>query len=368
MKLRWALLLVLFLLMVVKSDGQSKSGSLCPQRLKLLFAGDIMGHGPQIHAAFDSISGKYNYQPCFTFVDSLVHSADIAFANLEVTLAGPEYTGYPQFSSPDELAQAIKATGFNCLVTANNHSADRGKKGIIRTINVLDDLKIKHTGTFLNQNQRDTVYPLVLEKNNIRLSILNYTYGTNGNAVPGPCIVNVIDTILIKRDLEKAGKQRPDFIIAFVHWGNEYQREENDEQRAFATFMLRNGIDAIIGSHPHVVQPVKIIYVGKDSLNKHLVAFSLGNFISNQRNRFTDGGIMTELYLEKDTATRVKEVKVIPVWVYKNVGVIPSGYSVIPITKTCNSVEGRIQGIDNINAYRLFMKDIKDQIGGLISF
>jgi poly-gamma-glutamate capsule biosynthesis protein CapA/YwtB (metallophosphatase superfamily) len=110
----------------------------------------------------------------------MLQDADIAIANLEVTLAGKPYKGYPEFSSPDELADAIKNAGFNVLVTANNHSMDRSKAGLERTIKVLDEKGIIRTGTFEDEAQRNRDYPLIIEKNNIRLAILNYTYGTNG--------------------------------------------------------------------------------------------------------------------------------------------------------------------------------------------
>src|SRR5262245_55818360 len=149
-------------------------------RLSLLFAGDVMGHDSQIASAFDANSKSFDYTSCFAAVKPYVDAADIAIANLEVTLGGRPYTGYPQFSSPDALALTLKEVGFDALVTANNHCVDRGKPGIDRTIAMLDSFNIPHTGTFVDTVSRMNDSPLLLEKNGFKIALLNYTYGTNG--------------------------------------------------------------------------------------------------------------------------------------------------------------------------------------------
>ena len=167
------------------------------QEMSLLFLGDIMGHGPQIKSAWNDSLKKYDYNKVFEPVEEIISSVDFAVANLEVTLAGPPFDGYPQFSSPDELAEACKNNGIDVLVTANNHSCDRGSMGILRTNRVLDSLEILHTGTFSNQQNRDSLNLLVLEKENIRIGLLNYTYGTNGIPFHAPTYVNLLDSSLI---------------------------------------------------------------------------------------------------------------------------------------------------------------------------
>lgn len=281
-------------------------------RLKLVFAGDIMGHDSQIAAS--RTADGYSYDTCFSVLEPYIKDADIAIANLEVTLAGPPFKGYPQFSSPDDLAVAARNSGFDLLLTANNHSLDRRKSGMERTIDVLDTLNIIRTGTFKDDEQRKKEYPLIIEKNNIRLAILNYTYGTNGIPSQEPNVVNLIDREQIKADLEKARTAEPDYTLVTIHWGLEYQREESEQQRELARFIAENGADAIIGSHPHVVQPVKEIESGEKST---LVVYSLGNFISNQRKRYTDGGILFEMTLEKTDTTMLADYGYLPVWVYK---------------------------------------------------
>lgn len=280
--------------------------------LRLVFVGDIMGHDSQIESA--RTGEGYSYDTCFAFLKPIIQEADIAIANLEVTLAGPPYKGYPQFSSPDELILAAKNAGFDLFITANNHSLDRKNQGLERTLDILDEKEILKTGTFRNQEERSAYYPMIIEKNNIRLALLNYTYGTNGLKVEEPNVVNYIDKQQIASDLEKAKLAEPDFTIVTIHWGLEYQRKENEKQKELANFIIENGADAIIGSHPHVVQPIRSITAGE---RKGLVVFSLGNFISNQRKRYTDGGILFEMTLTKEIDTRISDYKYEPVWVYK---------------------------------------------------
>jgi poly-gamma-glutamate capsule biosynthesis protein CapA/YwtB (metallophosphatase superfamily) len=276
-----------------------------------------MGHDAQIDAAYYKETRKYDYSFCFSELKSTIQKADIAIGNLEVTLGGEPYTGYPKFSSPDALAAALKDAGFDILINANNHALDRGKEGLERTIDVAGEEGLIITGTFKSDGNRETSYPLVVEKNNIMLGILNYTYGTNGLISSPPDIVNYIDTILIRNDIQKLKKVNPDFIIACMHWGIEYEPEENNAQRSIARFLANEGVDAIIGSHPHVVQPFEILYNGEDSADFVPVIYSLGNFISNQRERYRNGGIIFKLELTKTGKTLPTGFSYIPVWVQK---------------------------------------------------
>ncbi|MDR2475686.1 MAG: CapA family protein [Bacteroidales bacterium] len=267
------------------------------QRISLLFAGDAMQHLPQINSA--KTDSGYNYSSCFQYIKDEISAADIAVINLETTHAGAPYRGFPAFSAPDKFSAALQEAGFDIFLTCNNHSADQGKKGINRTIDVLDSLQIKHTGTFKNLQQRKLFYPLIIIKNGIRLAFLNYTYGTNGIAVEAPTIVNIINDKQIMEDIEEAKRYKPDMIIACMHWGVEYQRQPNNEQRRLAKLMTENGVGVIIGSHPHVIQPIEAKTDEKGQIG-HIVAYSLGNFISNQNSRYTDSGAIIRIELEKD--------------------------------------------------------------------
>lgn len=274
-------------------------------RLSLLFLGDIMQHDSQISAAYDPVSDRYDYTHSIEHVAPLFQSVDLTIGNLEVTLGGPPYKGYPQFSAPDELVYAFKDAGLDVLVTANNHCVDRGRKGLERTIAVLDSLQIPHTGTFIDSASRAQTYPLIVERNNLRLSLLNYTYGTNGIRIPKPNVVNLIDTAQIAADLTAARAQNTDAIIVFFHWGSEYQSLPNKSQKDAAEFCLKRGARLVIGAHPHVVQPMEW---RKET--DQLVVYSLGNFVSGQRTRYRDGGAMVFVDLEKvatpnDTTTRI---------------------------------------------------------------
>ena len=288
------------------------------QEMSLLFLGDIMGHGPQIKSAWNDSLKKYDYNKVFEPVEDIISSVDFAVANLEVTLAGPPFDGYPQFSSPDELAEACKSNGIDVLVTANNHSCDRGSRGIVRTNRVLDSLEILHTGTFSNQQNRDSLNLLVLEKENIRIGLLNYTYGTNGIPFHAPTYVNLLDSSLIKKDLKFARTKNLDKLIVFVHWGAEYQDQPNLYQKNFNQFFKRQGVDIVIGSHPHVVQPMHYI---KNNDKEFLTVYSLGNFVSNQRDFRKDGGVMFRCSIVKRDKASISDKEYILTWVnkfYKN--------------------------------------------------
>lgn len=278
--------------MSINKDPIVKSDS-----LTLLFIGDIMGHDTQIKAAYSNKNKRYQYESVFAPVKHIIEKADISIANLEVTLAGKPYRGYPAFSSPDALLFACKSAGIDILMTSNNHSCDRGKKGITRTLKMLDSLSLKHTGTFKDNKARKESNLLITNKNNIKLGYLNYTYGTNGIKTPKPCIVNKIDTTQMAIDISDSKSQQLDKLIVMIHWGLEYQSHPSKQQIKIANFLFRHGVDIIIGSHPHVLQRME--FVTKNN-KQQLVVYSLGNFVSNQRTRKRDGGAMVEIKLKKE--------------------------------------------------------------------
>jgi poly-gamma-glutamate synthesis protein (capsule biosynthesis protein) len=222
----------------------------------------------------------------------------LAIVNLEGPLGGRPHKGYPQFSIPDEFAVALKDAGFSVFLTANNHAVDCYSKGINRTIDVLDSLGVYHTGTFKKASDREHDYPLIVEKKGIRTAFLNYTYDTNGIDPADPCMVNCIDTALIKKDIRKALQANPDVIIAAMHWGEEYRLNQSKSQEELARFLISQGVDLIIGSHPHVVQPSQI-FTDPISKRSHLIVYSLGNFVSGMSGANTAGGQMISVTLKK---------------------------------------------------------------------
>lgn len=282
------------------------------ERLSLLFVGDLMQHQAQIDAA--RTSKGYDYTDCFKHVKEKISRADIAIANLEVTLGGKPYRGYPAFSAPDEFLFAVREAGFDVLLTANNHCLDRGTRGVNRTIQMLDSLQVLHTGTFADAEERAKSYPLVVEKNGFRLVLLNYTYDTNGLRPQEPVHVNYIHREEIKADILKARRMRPDVIIACMHWGVEYESLPARAEQELAEWLLSQGVDHVIGSHPHVIQPIEV-RLDEKTPGRHLVAYSLGNFISNMSQRKTDGGLILEMELQRVAGiTRLSDCRYSLVW------------------------------------------------------
>jgi len=280
---------ILLLLSISTAFGQNEA--------TLLFVGDLMQHSPQFKRA-QQADGTYNYDVCFEEVKPHIEAADVAIGNLEVTLGGPPYTGYPCFSAPDDWLWAIKKAGFDMLTTSNNHCLDRGRRGLERTLMMTDSLGFLTLGTYRNAEERLRRYPLVLELNGIRFAFVTYTYDMNGFEVEAPNVVNVIDTTLMKRDILMARAMRPDVIIAIMHWGTEYMLQPDSYQRFHARWLLDHGVDHIIGGHPHVIQPTEY-FPYADKPDYHLVVWSQGNFISNMSAPHTTEGTMITLTFRK---------------------------------------------------------------------
>lgn len=306
------------------------------ERITLLFVGDLMQHDAQIKAA--KTTTGYDYTDCFKHVKEEISRADIAVANLEVTLGGKPYRGYPSFSAPDEFLYAVKDAGFDVLLTGNNHCLDRGSRGLERTILMLDSLDFAYAGTYVNEEERRERYPLLVEKNGFRIVFLNYTYGTNGLEPVSPRIVNYMDKEQMKEDIVLARRMRPDAIIACMHWGIEYRLLPRKAEKDLADWLLAQGVDHVIGSHPHVLQPME---VKRDAHTpaKHLVVYSLGNFISNMSKENTDGGAMVRLELVKySDIVQMRSCDYSLVWTSrpflsgkKNYEVYPAGFVNKPI-------------------------------------
>lgn len=265
--------------------------------ISIYFAGDIMQHDAQLKAALRA-DGTYDYTGCFTQVTPEIEAADIAVCNFETTLGGAPYSGYPQFCSPDELAAAVRDAGFDIFLTANNHCLDRRTRGLVRTLDVLDSLGIPHLGTYRDQAERDSLYPYIIERNSMRIALLNYTYATNGIPVAAPCIVNYIDTTQIKADVIRARQLHADCIIACMHWGTEYRLEPDKSQKTLEEWLYSIGVDHIIGGHPHVVQPVRTL-PHRYHAGSSLTVWSLGNYISNMSAPHTFQGLAVTTRLIK---------------------------------------------------------------------
>ncbi len=263
--------------------------------LTILFAGDAMMHRAQIE---NGRSGDtFDLSGYFSHIEKEIRSADLAVVNLEAPLGGAPYRGYPAFSAPDAFARTLQEAGFDFFLLANNHCLDRSTRGLVRTVRQLDSLQISHTGVFLDSLHRSRRYPMLLRKKGFRLIMLNYTYATNGLRVDSPRIVNYMDKSVMAADIAEAKLFNPDFIIAHMHWGEEYKQKPSHEQKALADWLIDQGVDLIIGSHPHVIQPMELRKSGEGGDKDRLIVYSLGNFISNMTAENTYGGALVKAVL-----------------------------------------------------------------------
>lgn len=275
--------------------------------LNMLFLGDIMQHSSQLQSAYSGAGDKrssnsYNYTPYFKYLESYFKEAHIVAANMETTFAPAPYTGYPAFASPSSLARDAMKAGINLFFAANNHSVDKGAKGIKGSIALFQELDVPYAGIYVNAAQEYESHPLIIERKGIKLAFLNYTYGTNGISVPSPYVVKFLDSTVVKNDLQKASMTNADCIIVSVHWGDEYKINAGQRQKKWESLFYRYGANLVIGSHPHVPQEV-ISYRDSTGRVTAITAYSLGNAISNMSAKNTRIGIMLGVNLIKEAYT-----------------------------------------------------------------
>lgn len=298
--------------------------------ITIIFSGDLMQHISQINAA-KKLDGSYCYDSVFVNMAPFWGSADFAVVNLETTIGTDnKYSGYPYFAAPKELVGALKRSGIDVIAFANNHTCDKGAKGIRKTLEIIRKENLNQVGI------NDSIH--FFNKHSKRIALLNYTYGLNGHPIPEGFSVNLLDTVVMKKHIEIAKKQKASHILAFVHWGDEYKIKQNANQEAIAKWLKKQSVDVIIGSHPHVVQPIDT------SLN---VVYSLGNLVSNQRKRYTDGGISIKITID-DTI----RIEYLPHWVS-----LTDKYKILTPKDTLH------------NKNEAFLKSLKDSrkiIGGTI--
>lgn len=313
-----------------------------PASVSVSVVGDVMCHAPQLSAAYNAKTKRYEFDSVFAPVKHLLSAADLTIANLETTLPGvrKQYSGYPQFGSPDSLAAALKSAGVDVLTLANNHSVDKLKAGMLRTIKVVDQLGFSHLGTYSSLDDHKKRRALFIERNGIRLAFLNYTYGTNGIRVPKGTVVNLIGKGTgIAADLKWVREQKPDGIVVLYHFGGEYLRAPDKYQKKWVDFALKHGADVVLGGHPHVLQPfgVREVTDRYGETRKRLIAFSLGNFVSNQQRRYTDGGKIFHFTIQKNPNSEspqrllFRDIRYDPVWVYVERKKSGRAYHVLPV-------------------------------------
>jgi poly-gamma-glutamate synthesis protein (capsule biosynthesis protein) len=287
----------------------------------LCFVGDLMCHSTQFnYAKVDADS--FDFTGVYKEVRKYLAAADLTVGNLETVIAGQKkgYSGYPYFNAPEDFVYALKDAGFDLLVTANNHALDQGWEGIKRTIEVIDENKIHHTGTFISQEDRDSLR--IFQINSIKIAILAYSENTNGLPIPKEkdFVINLIDEELIKKDIIKTRSKNVDIVLVYLHYGPEYNREPSEYQKNIVDKIIELGADIIIGGHPHVIQPFDFFKTNNTKLDSGFVAYSLGNFISNQRWRYSDAGVIINIEISKNILTDsiyINEVNYLPTWVFK---------------------------------------------------
>lgn len=333
------------------TDAQSTSTQTANEEttFNLTAIGDVMCHNTQYMDAYDSNTGNYDFSYVFDDIEYYIKSSSITVANLETTFAGEDlgYSNYPRFNTPDALAYNLKKLGVDVVSTAGNHSLDYGFDGLSRTIDTLNSADISHVGTYKTQEERDTIVFKYIK--GIKIAFLNYAYGTNGISIPSDktfCI-NLIDKDLIKKDIEVAKSQNADMIVASVHWGTEYSTVPNDTQNELADFLFQNGVNVILGTHPHVLQKMekRTVTLEDGSTQDGFVIYSLGNFISDQNAANTRSSIILNLQITKhtDNTITIDNVSYTPIYMYKNASLNSKKMKLLDINKTISLYE---QGID----------------------
>lgn len=266
--------------------------------VELVFAGDAMQHKAQLEAARQAY-GLFSFDECFASIAPYVQDADYAVVNLETPIGGGNYSGYPMFCAPDSYSIALKNAGFDLMLTANNHALDRRDKGVKRTLDILDQQGLEHVGTYRNKADREKTLPFIKDINGFKIAFLNYTYGTNGISVQNDVVIDYIDKTKIKKDIAKTRAEGAEMICVCMHWGVEYILLPNAQQKDLANFLTEQGVDLIIGGHPHVIQPMEMRW-SKTHNKKVFLIYSLGNFISNMSTKNTRGGALAKVKLVRD--------------------------------------------------------------------
>ena len=339
----------------------------------MLVTGDIMCHNTMYKDAFDSSTNTYDFSYMFDDIKYYIQTADIAVGNLETTFAGSKvgYSNYPTFNTPEQLATALKKAGFDVVSTANNHCMDKGYSGLVSTIEYLDKSDIAHTGTFASEEDSKKV--LIQDVKGVKVAFLSYTYGTNGIPVPQSksYAVNLIDENLMLEQIELAKKENPDMICACMHWGVEYQTKQNSTQEKLADFLFNNGVDVIIGNHPHVPQPMekRTISLDDGSTKDVFVIYSLGNFMADQNAKYTRDSALLNLNITKNSNKKgvtINSATYTPIYYYKNTAVSKKRFKHLDIEKTIEAYDAGADtsiGKTMYNTLVTELKNIKSIIG-----
>jgi poly-gamma-glutamate capsule biosynthesis protein CapA/YwtB (metallophosphatase superfamily) len=289
------------------------------RRLTILASGDLLIHS-QIYGRADALRADgYDFRPFFARIRPLVRRADLAVCHAETPIGAGPPASYPLFNSPVALAQAIEWTGWDACTVASNHAVDKGEEGIATTLRALERAGVLHAGTA--RSRRESRRTTFLEARGVRVALLSYTYGTNGLRPPRPWSVNLASPRRIAADARRARRRGADLVLANLHWGSEYVHAPSAAQRQLARDLLRRGVvDAIVGQHAHVVQPIARI-------RGRFVVYGEGNLVSAQDGDSQDGLLALLHVLAEDGGARVARVEYVPTWVE------PGTYVVQPVAQ-----------------------------------
>ena len=289
------------------------SGNEAAVSARVVFIGDIMVHDQQLEAA--RYGASWDFTPHFHRVKPLFQR-NLSVGNLETVLGGPSqrFVGYPAFNSPDELAAALADLGIDIAMLANNHIYDRGLDAALRTTKVLDEVGVSWAGL---SPQNDLNAPLIVEYGGLKWAFVNYSYGSNAVrrlTNPEHLQINLITDDSIISGLRRASAHEPDITAAFFHWGAEYHLSPSKSQRHTAALCFENGADLVIGTHPHVLQPIEVMGSARGYA---VVAYSLGNFVSFQRTKPRERSVILAVDVEKKPGARavISRVSIAPTWV-----------------------------------------------------
>jgi poly-gamma-glutamate synthesis protein (capsule biosynthesis protein) len=320
------------------------------ETITITATGDILMHNTVI--ASGKQGDTYNYNHLFAPIKHLIEEGDYSSINLESAIAGPTtgYTGYPVFNSPDDIANALKNSGFDLVVTASNHTLDRGYHGALRTLDVLRQAGLDTTGTFKTPEEKSNF--LIKDIRGVKVGYLAYSYDTNGIPLPKdkPYFYNLLDRDKIISDIS-ALRPNVDLLVLVLHWGVEYSPYPTEQQRKLAAEFFQKGADVILGSHPHVIQPMETMQInGKDKF----VIYSMGNSMGNQNGVERNSGVIIKLQFTKNLSqgeTRLSGVEFTPTYIHPYYINERRMFRVVPIEATIKDIQAGKDpylGIDSI--------------------
>jgi len=274
-----------------------------------------MLHTSQLNAALKpgsnpSVSNSYDFSSYFKYTSIIFNKADYSVINMEFPVGTLPYRGYPSFSAPDEIIKEATKNGINLFLCANNHMYDKRYAGLKSTIDSYDNLWANYTGLYKNKADEKNNNPFLAEIRGIKVAFINFTYGINGNTtISKPFVINIMDSLSIRKAVERAKAAGADIIIALPHWGTEYYTTSSYSQRKWRDYLLSLGIPVIIGSHPHVLEPIVVETEENDAYAnnniKSLTVYSMGNFISNMSLPKTPMGTIITLKLTRNQYGKV---------------------------------------------------------------